>query len=71
MRGVFVVDKTGKVLAAQPGSPQGTVDVVKALVEDAGAQEPVDGKKEDEEKKVENDEGPDADDEEEDEAKKD
>lgn len=32
-RGVFVVDKSGKVLAAEPGSPAGTVDVVKALVE--------------------------------------
>lgn len=36
-RGVFVVDKAGKVLAAQAGSPQGTVDVVKAIVEEAGA----------------------------------
>jgi len=31
-RGVFVVDKSGKVLAAQPGSPAGTVEVVKKLV---------------------------------------
>ncbi|KAE9377867.1 AhpC-TSA-domain-containing protein [Stipitochalara longipes BDJ] len=31
-RGVFVVDKTGKVLAAEPGSPAGTVEVVKKLV---------------------------------------
>jgi thioredoxin-dependent peroxiredoxin len=31
-RGVFVVDKSGKVLAASPGSPSGTVDVVKKLV---------------------------------------
>jgi len=31
-RGVFVVDKSGKVLAAQAGSPTGTVDVVKKLV---------------------------------------
>jgi peroxiredoxin Q/BCP len=36
-RGVFVVDKTGKVLAAEAGSPAGTVDVVKALVMDMGA----------------------------------
>jgi len=35
-RGVFVVDKSGKVLAAEPGSPAGTVAVVKELVEDAG-----------------------------------
>ncbi|KAF5127425.1 Peroxiredoxin DOT5 [Metarhizium anisopliae] len=33
-RGVFVVDKKGKVLVAQPGSPAGTVDKVKALVEE-------------------------------------
>ena len=32
-RGVFVVDKTGKVLAVEPGSPDGTVAVVKKLVE--------------------------------------
>jgi peroxiredoxin Q/BCP len=32
-RGVFVVDKAGKVLAAGPGSPQGTVDTVLKLVE--------------------------------------
>lgn len=31
-RGVFVVDKAGKVLAAEPGSPPGTVEVVKKLV---------------------------------------
>lgn len=35
-RGVFVVDKSGKVLAAEPGGPQATVDVVKALVEKMG-----------------------------------
>ena len=29
---MFVVDKSGKVLAAQAGSPTGTVDVVKKLV---------------------------------------
>jgi len=44
-RGVFVVDKSGKVLAAEPGSPAGTVDVVRALVEASGAGEQ---KKEDE-----------------------
>ncbi|KAK0619240.1 thioredoxin-like protein [Immersiella caudata] len=32
-RGVFVVDKSGKILAAQPGSPDGTVAVVKKIVE--------------------------------------
>ncbi|KAH0544704.1 hypothetical protein FGG08_001209 [Glutinoglossum americanum] len=31
-RGVFVIDKEGKVLAAEPGSPTTTVDVVKKLV---------------------------------------
>ncbi len=33
-RGVFVVDKAGKILAAGPGSPDGTVAVVKKLVEE-------------------------------------
>ncbi|KAL1863942.1 hypothetical protein VTK73DRAFT_6321 [Phialemonium thermophilum] len=33
-RGVFVVDKSGKVLAAQPGSPAGTVEVVRNLVKE-------------------------------------
>lgn len=32
-RGVFVVDKDGKVLLAEPGSPAGTVAAVKKLVE--------------------------------------
>lgn len=36
-RGVFVVDKSGKVLAAEPGSPDGTVAVVKKLVEGGGS----------------------------------
>ena len=35
-RGVFIVDKSGKVLAAEAGSPAGTVDVVKRLVEKMG-----------------------------------
>lgn len=30
-RGVFVVDKSGKVLATAPGSPAGTVEVVSIL----------------------------------------
>lgn len=34
-RGVFVVDKSGKVLAAEAGSPDGTVAVVRKLVEEA------------------------------------
>jgi len=36
-RGVFVVDKTGKVLASEPGGPAATVAVVKKLVESGGA----------------------------------
>lgn len=36
-RGVFVVDKAGKVLAAEAGSPDGTVAVVKKLVESGAA----------------------------------
>ncbi|KAI5467204.1 thioredoxin-like protein [Mariannaea sp. PMI_226] len=35
-RGVFVVSKEGKVLVAEPGSPQGTLDRVVALVEELG-----------------------------------
>jgi peroxiredoxin Q/BCP len=31
-RGIFVVDKAGKVLAAEPGGPAATVEVVKKLV---------------------------------------
>lgn len=44
-RGVFVVDKSGKVLAAEAGSPDGTVDVVTGIVDElkgAGPTEPVD-----------------------------
>jgi thioredoxin-dependent peroxiredoxin len=49
-RGVFVVDKAGKVLAAEAGSPDGTVAVVKKLVEAGGTAEGA-GKAETEEKK--------------------
>ena len=35
-RGVFVVDKSGKVLAVEAGGPQATVDVVKAVVKEMG-----------------------------------
>jgi len=35
-RGVFVIDKSGKVLAAEPGGPAATVDVVKRLIESSG-----------------------------------
>lgn len=40
-RGVFVVDKNGKVLAAEAGSPAGTVDVVKGIVKQMGGGEAV------------------------------
>jgi len=36
-RGVFVVDKAGKVLAKEQGGPQATVDVVQGLVGSSGA----------------------------------
>ncbi|KAF2002748.1 AhpC-TSA-domain-containing protein [Amniculicola lignicola CBS 123094] len=42
-RGIFVVDKAGKVLLAESGSPEGTVTAVKKLV--AGNDAPVDGSK--------------------------
>lgn len=32
-RGVFIVDKAGKVLAAQRGGPQATVDLTKEVVD--------------------------------------
>lgn len=38
-RGVFVIDKSGKVLAAEPGGPDATVNVVTKLVEELGASE--------------------------------
>lgn len=40
-RGVFVVDKTGKVLAAEAGGPAATVDVVQKLVASKGITEDV------------------------------
>ncbi|KAK4174920.1 peroxiredoxin DOT5 [Triangularia setosa] len=53
-RGVFVVDKSSKVLAAQAGSPEGTVKVVREIVEGLGKEEGEEngeGKVEEEEKK--------------------
>lgn len=44
-RGVFVVDKSGKVVAAEPGSPAATVETVKKLVA-AGGEETETGKAE-------------------------
>ncbi|KAI2473264.1 AhpC-TSA-domain-containing protein [Annulohypoxylon bovei var. microspora] len=47
-RGVFAIDKAGKVLLAEPGGPAATVDAVKKLVaeseEDAGVEDSVDEK---------------------------
>jgi len=44
-RGVFVIDKSGKVLAAEPGSPTGTLETAKKVTggygSAAAAQEPV------------------------------
>lgn len=45
-RGVFVINKEGKVLAAEPGSPGGTVEVVRKLV-GGKAQSKAEEKKED------------------------
>jgi peroxiredoxin Q/BCP len=51
-RGVFVIDKSGKVLAAAPGSPAGTLETAKkvtggygsaAAAADAAPQEPAAG----------------------------
>ncbi|KAI1208691.1 AhpC-TSA-domain-containing protein [Annulohypoxylon truncatum] len=48
-RGVFAIDKTGKVLLAEPGGPAATVDAVKKLVaeskgDDAAKEEPAEEK---------------------------
>lgn len=42
-RGVFVVDKGGKVLAAEPGGPDGTVSVVEKIVEQLKGDAPAAG----------------------------
>jgi peroxiredoxin Q/BCP len=42
-RGVLVVDKSGKVLAAEPGGPAATVEVVKKLVASSGTSVPATG----------------------------
>ncbi|KAI1762020.1 AhpC-TSA-domain-containing protein [Hypoxylon sp. FL1150] len=51
-RGVFAVDKAGKVLLIEPGSPAGTFDAVKKLVAEsegaAAEEEPIAKKAEDE-----------------------
>lgn len=63
-RGVFVADKDGKVLLAEPGGPAATVEAVKKLVESQGTngaaaedeKEEKEEKGEDVEKKAEDDE---------------
>ena len=35
-RGVFIVNKDGKVLAAEPGSPADTLEAVKRVVKEMG-----------------------------------
>ncbi|KAK5171465.1 thioredoxin peroxidase dot5 [Saxophila tyrrhenica] len=42
-RGVFVVDKQGKVLASEPGGPAPTVEVVKQVVAKMGGSSDADG----------------------------
>ena len=37
-RGVFVIDKSGRVLAAEPGSPDGTVAAVKKIIGEQGGE---------------------------------
>lgn len=49
-RGVFVVDKSGKVLAAEAGGPQGTLDVVKEIVAGWGGVDEKEEPKKEEEK---------------------
>ncbi|KAK8202858.1 thioredoxin-like protein [Phyllosticta capitalensis] len=64
VRGVFVVDKAGKVLAAEPGGPDATVEVVRKLVGTAGgggdaapAADAAEDKKDGEDKKADKSEG--------------
>lgn len=52
-RGVFVVDKSGKILAAEPGSPDGTVAVVEEIVEGLKGDVPAEEKDEDGDAKME------------------
>ena len=53
-RGVFVVDKEGKVLAVEAGGPAATVEVVKKLVDIMGGDgEKVDEKEVEDEKAAE------------------
>lgn len=52
-RGVFAVDKKGKVLLAEPGGPAATVDAVKKLVESGSANADAAEEKTEDEKKDE------------------
>lgn len=52
-RGVFVVDKEGKVLAVEAGGPAATVEVVKKLVDSIGGGEKDEGVGKAEEKEAE------------------
>lgn len=52
-RGVFVVDKEGKVLAVEAGGPAATVEVVKKLVDGMGGEEKVGDVEKTEEKEAE------------------
>ncbi|KAF4636330.1 hypothetical protein G7Y89_g1746 [Cudoniella acicularis] len=54
-RGVFAIDKSGKILAAEPGSPAGTVEVIQKLVGGDEASAPATEEKSEEETKAEND----------------
>jgi peroxiredoxin Q/BCP len=45
-RGVFVIDKSGKVLVAEPGSPDGTVAAVKKILGGDGAKKSAEERKE-------------------------
>lgn len=38
-RGVFVIDKSGKILATEPGGPEATMNVVKKLIDSTEAVE--------------------------------
>jgi peroxiredoxin Q/BCP len=55
-RGVFVVDKEGKVLAVEAGGPAATVEVVKGIVESMGGDAEDEGLEKAEETAVEGEE---------------
>lgn len=55
-RGVFVVDKEGKVLAVEAGGPGATVEVVKGIVEAEGGDGEAKGLEKAEERAVEGEE---------------